>query len=366
MSSIRHAPRSGVDPSGVAARHFRRSRARNDRGGKTLVTKKAKKAKPIRHRVEYVVFRGLIGAIGLTPIRIADAGCRGLAFVMHRVLPRKLSRYEVAAENLRSAFPDKDDDWVDATIGRMWHHLFRLVVEIVQQPRYFRRETLPQVYGFRQREQAVRALCGDRPVILLGGHFGNWEAAVTAFGEFGFPVGIVARDFDNPYLHAWFQRTREATGGTLISKNGGGNEIAERVEAGGAVALLCDQDAGPRGVFVPFFGRDASTFKSIALLAMQYDALVVVGYVSRQADDFAKWGWTRYELGCETVIDPREAGGVKEITAAYTAALEAVIRRHPEQYFWVHRRWKSVPKARRPKKQAAADTAAATPAPAVA
>ncbi len=129
------------------------------------------------------------------------------------------------------------------------------------------------------------------------------------------------------------------------------------LENRGSLALLGDQDAGKKGLFVPFFGRDASTFKSIALLAIQYRALICVGYARRLPDDFRKWGWARYELGCEEIIDPDDhdhSEAIREITERYTAALERVIRLSPEQYFWVHRRWKSRPKVRAPKKRAAA------------
>ncbi len=118
------------------------------------------------------------------------------------------------------------------------------------------------------------------------------------------------------------------------------------LERGGSVAMLGDQDAGRSGLFVDFFGRPASTFKSIALLAMEYKALICVGYARRLDNEMLPGGWPRFELGCEEVVDPLEfdsADALREITQRYTAALERVVRRAPEQYFWVHRRWKSPP-----------------------
>ena len=121
------------------------------------------------------------------------------------------------------------------------------------------------------------------------------------------------------------------------------------LERHGSLAMLGDQDAGSSGLFVDFFGRPASTFKSIALLAMEYKALICVGYARRLENESMPGGWPRFELGCEEVVDPLEydsAVALREITQRYTAALERVVRRAPEQYFWVHRRWKSVPKVR--------------------
>ncbi|HEX6985726.1 MAG TPA: lipid A biosynthesis acyltransferase, partial [Planctomycetaceae bacterium] len=306
----------------------------------------AKSARPFRHRLEYFAFRLVVCVVAALPLRTSVRLAEGLAFLFARVLPQKVVRGHVARENLRLAFPQRSDAEIEALVLGMWRHLFRMVVEIVQLPRKVGRDNMADVFTFRNRDETVRALCSGRPVLILGGHFGNWEVGNVAFGAFGFPVNGVARDLDNPYLHDWFLRIRRKSGGRLISKRGGGTEMTEVLARRGLLGLLCDQDAGDRGLFVPFFGRDASTFKSIALLAMEYRALVVVGYSLRLPDDFREAHWVRYEIGCEEIIDPDECGGVDEITRRYTAALERAIRRAPEQYFWVHRRWKSKPRER--------------------
>jgi KDO2-lipid IV(A) lauroyltransferase len=119
--------------------------------------------------------------------------------------------------------------------------------------------------------------------------------------------------------------------------------MVDRLEAGRHLAMLGDQDAGSHGLFVDFFGQPASTFKSIALLALRYQALICVGYAIRlESDD----GPERFEVGCEELIDTATFDGsdpVTELTQAYTAALERIVRRAPGQYFWLHRRWKSKP-----------------------
>ncbi len=311
-----------------------------------------------RHRMEYLVFRALVCFVQSLSARRTDALARGLGFVIHRCLPRKVSRHQVAYENLRTAFGDRySDAELDVMIGRMWVHLFRMVAEIAQMPRKLHRENLRDVISYRNREGVVRAMSSGRPVILLSGHYGNWEVAVSVFGLFGFPMGAVARELDNPYLDAWFRLFRECTGHLMVDKNGGYATMLSMLESRGHLAMLGDQDAGSRGLFVDFFGKPASTFKSIALLAMQYRAVICVGYARRLPDDFDNRNWVRYELGCEAVIDPESIDAddvLREITQQYTSALERAVRRSPEQYFWVHRRWKNQPGARkrRPRKAA--------------
>ena len=314
----------------------------------------------LRRKLEYIAFRAIIGAAYWMPRRLQQTLAWCFAFVLCRILPRKLTRYHVAAENLRRAFgEDFSDEDVDRTIFGMWQHLGRLVIEVVQFPRFMKLEKIYDVAQFRNKNDVVKSLCSGRPVIMLGGHFGNWETSVAAFGIFGFPMGIVARPLDNPLLDDWFRRFREHTGHVMIDKKGGGPEMVERLQSGQHLALLCDQDAGRKGVFVDFFGHSASTFKSIALLALQHDAIICVGSAVRLPDHAHDSSWSKFELGCEAVLDSRDfadADGVRRLTQAYSTALEHAIRRAPEQYFWVHRRWKSQPitKAERQQRRRAA------------
>ena len=299
----------------------------------------------LRHLLEYVIFRAVVAVVHAMPLWAIDVGSRVGGFCVHRLLPRRLTRYRVAAENIRRALgPDAD---VDDLIGRMWRHLFRTVGEVIYLRHRLSRHNFRSLIRFRNQQQAVGALLSDRPVILLSGHLGNWELAVWIFGVFGFPMGVVARRLDNPYLDRFFLKFRSDTGHDLLDKNGASGEMVDRLETGRHLAMLCDQDAGSHGLFVDFFGHPASTFKSIALLALRYQALICVGYAIRlDSDD----GPERFEVGCEELIDPATFDGsdpVTDLTRAYTQALERIVRRAPEQYFWLHRRWKSKPDQQR-------------------
>lgn len=300
-----------------------------------------------RRLAEYAAFRCLIAGIWILPVRLQRVLGWTLAFLMCRVLPGKWTRYDIASENIRQSFGSEfSEDRIDQTIFGMWQHLLRMVCEMVQFPRKVSCRNIYDVVQFRNKNQVIEALCSERPVIMLSGHFGNWETSIATFGMFGFPMGVVARTLDNQYLDDWFRRFRESTGHAMIDKKGGGIEMQDRLSNGQHLALLADQDAGRRGVFVDFFGRRASTYRSIAILAQRYDALVCVGYSIRLADDLHRSGWVKYELGCEAILDPREytsKDATTEMTQDFTSALERAVRRAPEQYFWVHRRWKTKP-----------------------
>lgn len=312
----------------------------------------------IRHGLEFAAFHLILFVVKSLPVRASIQMANGLAWLVVNILPRKASRYSVAAENIRAAFgSETSDERVHELILGMWQHLFRMVCEMVQLPRHFRLQSCGDVLLFEKRDECVQAMCSGRPVIFLGGHFGNWEISVNTFGHFGFPMGVVARFMDNPLLQEWFREYRESTGNWLISKTGAGADLSAIMNSNGMASLLCDQDAGRNGLFVDFFGKPASTVKSIALLALQYNALVVVGGAWRLPPEQQKnRRWVQFCLTTQDIIDSAEfqdVNGIERLTQRFTSSLEALIRKAPEQYFWVHRRWKTPPEARRRRKAAA-------------
>jgi Kdo2-lipid IVA lauroyltransferase/acyltransferase len=189
-----------------------------------------------------------------------------------------------------------------------------------------------------------------RPLLFLTGHFGNWEILSYAFGLAGCRGGIVARRIENPYLDRLFETFRSKTGLTLLDKNRDYPQILNIIARGGGLGMVGDQDAGPRGLFVNFFGRPASTFKSIALLSLEYGAPILVLGAARVGHPM------RYRIYLEDVILPEDLAhrpdAIREITRRHVQALERMVRRHPEQYFWLHRRWKSQPPARKAREAA--------------
>jgi KDO2-lipid IV(A) lauroyltransferase len=192
-------------------------------------------------------------------------------------------------------------------------------------------------------------LC-DRPILVVTGHFGNWELMCYVFGLIGLRTHAIARPIDNPYLERFVRRFRERTGQKILAKKGDFDRMQELLAKGAILGIVGDQDAGPRGLFVDFFGRPASTHKAIALMALEFRAPLVVLGTPRVAEPAS------YHILVEDWIEPSEYDGrpdaVSAITQRFTSALERLVRRFPEQYFWLHRRWKHQPQPRRHKKAA--------------
>jgi KDO2-lipid IV(A) lauroyltransferase len=306
-------------------------------------------ARPRKKAVDFAVYFGVrvvIAVVQALPPRAARAIAHGLAWLAYHVDRRHRA---VAADNLRRAFPGRYDDPAacDRAVRAVYRHFFTVGLEIVQLPRTLCvgnwRRTLEMVNA----APIVNALLSGRPLLVVTGHFGNWELAGYVLGLFGFTTYAIARPIDNPYLDTWLRRFRQKTGQRLLAKNGDFERIQGLLESGGVVATLADQDAGPRGVFVDFFGRPASTHKAVALLALEYNVPLVVAGTPRVREPMF------YQVIVEEVIDPAEYAGrpdaVPALTQRYTAALERLIRRHPEQYFWLHRRWKHQPPQKKAK-----------------
>jgi KDO2-lipid IV(A) lauroyltransferase len=302
-------------------------------------------ARPRNRGLDYLVYLvvRLVVCVGQAlTVEQSYALARMLARVLYRVDRRHRL---VGMENLRCAFGDRYDEAErDRIVRGVYEHFCMMLMEILHIPRKLHPTTWRDRITLVGHEPVLDRLMSGGPMILLSGHFGNWEMAGYLFGVFGYPPSSVARTLDNPYLDHFLRRFRERTGQRMIPKNGGYDQMLDVLRGGGILSFLADQDAGQRGLYVDFFGRPASTHKAIALLAIEHRAPVVVGYARRIGPGF------RYEVGCDAIIEPDEwtgtADDVRLLTQRYTTALEAVIRRAPEQYLWLHRRWKHQPRAR--------------------
>jgi Kdo2-lipid IVA lauroyltransferase/acyltransferase len=311
----------------------------------------AKKRSPALDYAVYVLVRFLVCILQALSWGCALQLARGLGWLAYHLNRRHRL---VALDNLRWSFGHLDGRALDRLVRGCYLHLTTMMVEMIRLPRVLHRHNINDycTHAAEGDLDRIRRLANStRPKLVLTGHFGNWEILSYATGMAGFHGGIVARRLDNPYLDRFLKHFRRKSGLVLLDKAADYARILEMLAGNDNLGILGDQDAGQRGLFVNFFGRPASTFKSFALLSLEYGAPILVVAAARVGQPM------RYRVYLEDVIMPEDYAGhpdaVRAITQRYTDALERMIRRHPEQYFWLHRRWKHQPAAKKAKKVAA-------------
>jgi KDO2-lipid IV(A) lauroyltransferase len=289
----------------------------------------------------YLVVRLFVCAVQAMSLEACQRVAQALAWVACDLAK---VRRRVINENLERAFPHLSAGDRVELARRMWEHLFLMVCEIAHAPRKIHDTNWRRYIRFRNYDSMMRLLWSQRPKVFVAGHFGNFELAGYTMGLFGFPTYAVARPLDNRFLDRFVKSFREAKGQHILPKQGSADEIAELLAHNRTLSVLGDQHAGPKGLWVDFFGAPASTHKAIALFALTNQAPVAVGYGRRLA------GPLQYEMGVEAIADSAELRAETRDTLAltqwFTGVLEGLIRRAPEQYWWVHRRWKGAPPAR--------------------
>ncbi len=294
----------------------------------------------------YLVVRVLICIVQAMRIETGHWLAGRLAWVFSDVIRL---RDEVVQDNLRQAFPRLSDRRRRQLARQMWEQLFLLVLEVAHATRKIHETNWRSFIRLKDVAGLVRLLLDDRPTVIVTAHFGNFELGGFMLGMLGFPTFTIARALDNLYLDRFLRSFRGRTGQYIIPKNGGYDQIARVMDRGGTMVLLGDQHAGPKGCWVDFFGRPASTHKALALLALGNNAPLTVCSTRRLEKPL------RFEMCCLGIVDPLTAadrlGTVRGLTEWYTRSLERLIRAAPDQYWWLHRRWK--PRPQRRKKKAA-------------
>ena len=301
--------------------------------------KKKKKNRPVIDWLSYIVFRIVLVFLSFFDINTnLNTACffgRLLWKFYHRGRKRAL-------ENLRASFPEKSEQWIHDTGRRSFEQIAMLAMDILFTPRIARKQNWADYAVFNKAERTKWMMHEKRGLLMLTAHYGNFEIIGYMMGLFGFSIFGVARPLDNKYINNYIYGIRRRFGQQILDKKGAAQYFEKILSSGSTLCFIADQDAGRKGIFVDFFGRKASTYKSIGLIALTCNVPIIIGCSRRIGNQF------KFEMKTYRIIMPEEWADKKNplewITAEYTKAIEDFIRDDPTQYWWLHRRWKHRPK----------------------
>lgn len=262
-----------------------------------------------------------------------------------------------ARMNILRSFPGLGVEEADALAEASIRNMFQIfAVDSLAMPELLTRSTWPDRVLVGEMDEVLPMLVREEPALFLTAHAGNWEVLGYYVSLLGFRMTALARPIDNPLINKWLLDLREQHGLRILTKFGATPEVEQLIQRGGRIGFIADQNAGDKGLFIPFLGRMASSYKSIGLLAMRHEVPVVAGFARRTPDQF------RYEIMITDVIRPEhwvdQPDPLFYITARFNRAVEQFVRLVPDQYLWVHRRWKSRPRWEREGREMPARTIA--------
>jgi Kdo2-lipid IVA lauroyltransferase/acyltransferase len=288
----------------------------------------------LAHRIEYLLTRGVEAAVTALPRSASDRLGAAVGALVH--VPLGIRR-QVVLTNLRRAFPGATDAWIGRTARDAYRHLGRETAVTMRLAKLSPAEVIEctEMVGWQEFCSAVDA---GRGVILMTGHFGNWEMGAAALAARGVRFTAVVQRQSNLLVDARLDANRHRLGVETIERGQASRLVPRALRAGRVVGLVSDQDAGTSGIWVPFFGVPSSTARGPALFALRHSTPVFTAAVTRIR------GEPRYRVELEPVSVQRTgslADDVQRLTAAFALRLEMAIRAAPEQYFWFHKRWKT-------------------------
>jgi len=292
----------------------------------------------MREELEYVVVRALVELLGALPRRVAralGAGVGTAAFLLMGRLRR------TGLRNLEIAFPEKTDAERERILRQLYRNLGWLLGEFCQMPKYTRENT-QEFLRCEGLEHYLAARARGKGVLIVTGHLGAWELSSYYHSLMGYPMGMVIRRLDNAKVDQLVNGIRCLHGNRVLHKDDFARGLLGAMRQGETVGILMDTNmTPPQGVFVPFFGRLACTASGLARVALKTGAAVLPGFMVWE--DAEQKYVLRFgdEIPVITTGDD-EADAVAN-TARFTAVIEDFVRRYPEQWLWVHRRWKTRP-----------------------
>ena len=293
--------------------------------------------------IAYAVVSSVVKLAGALPRSLARALDEGLARILFALTPKLRKTAEF---NLKLAFPRWTDAQREATIRGMVRSLGWMAAEFARMPRYTRKN-IEEIVVLDGHENFLEGQRRGKGVLFLTAHMGAWELSSYAHAVYGYPLHYMARPLDNARLDGLVNRYRGLSGNAPIFKNESARLMLRILKDAGTVGILADQNTmREEGVFVDFFGVPACTTTGIARVALHTGAAVVPGYAVW--DESLKKYRLRFEPPLELVRTGDAERDIVENTQRFAKVTEEIIRKYPEQWVWVHARWKTRPQGEPP------------------
>ncbi len=297
----------------------------------------------MRQRLEYAAAWPFIKILGMLPRRLARAFGISLGWIIYLAHVR-LRR--VGMRNLALVFPEKSVAERARILRGEFTSLGRQLAEVCQFPRYTR-ENVEQVVVYDGLENYEQAYARGKGVLFLTGHFGGWELSAFAHSLQGHPMHVVMRPMDNVYLNRMICDYRTMHGNKTVDKDNFVRGLLAAMKAGEVVGILMDTNmTQPQGIFVNFFGIPACTASGLARIALRADAAVVPTFTIWD-EELGKYR-LRFDPAVELVRSGELEADIAANTQKFTSIIEEYVRKYPEQWLWVHRRWKTRPEGDAP------------------
>jgi Kdo2-lipid IVA lauroyltransferase/acyltransferase len=285
-----------------------------------------------RNRFEAAVARSVLLSLELAPRRVSES----LGILYAQILDLAIPRLRRTAHvNLAFAYPDRSQSWRERTIDGIFASIGRMLSSFAKFP-HIDKSNVGDWIRYEGFEHYEAAMARGKGLLFATAHLGNWELSAFTHALMAAPMNVVVRPLDNPILDGIVEERRSLSGNTLLSKRDFARSILQALKKNQAVGILMDQNtAAENGAFVPFFGALACTSTTFAKLAARSGAAVIPG--------FAVWNAAegRYVLKFYPAV--AITGDETEDTARIAASIEAAIRACPDQWLWIHRRWKTRP-----------------------
>jgi Kdo2-lipid IVA lauroyltransferase/acyltransferase len=291
----------------------------------------------IAKKTEYYLFKGIALFVQALSLGALQKLARGIAWAVFFVLR---IRRTLTVGQIQRALPEKTHREVISIAYGSYKNLVTTILELVWSPN-ITSETCRKYVSHKNLEVLLRAYERGSGVILLCGHFGNWEWLGGSLPlELGLPVAAIARPMANEYVDGFVTSIREGAGMKMIYAHRAVRETLGFLRSGGIVFILADQSAPRDSYFVPFLGIPASTYAGPAHFALKTGAAVIIAYSLRQENGLYVNEYE--EIPTADLLGSGEEG-LRTLTLRHVQALERAIRRHPEHWLWQHKRWKHAP-----------------------